>query len=255
LALGSGGARGYAHIGVLKALKEENLKIDLITGSSIGALIGVLYSHYESVGKVEEVLLESYWREVAGMVRPSKSGMISAKKVQEFLREFIGDVKLEDLDLPVGVIATDFHSSESVLIRKGSAIEAVQASIAFPLFIEPLKLNGKTLWDGGLSSQVPTEAARKMGATRVIGVNLNETLEKTPPYEEMNSYGIGRKAITTLQYHMTRMSMEGADIKISPNLDPTKLLGFETLVKKDEGKEIIKKGYEKAKEVIKDIKK
>lgn len=255
LALGSGGARGYAHIGAIRALTEEGWEPDLITGSSIGALIGVLYSFYGDIDQVEKVMLDSYWREIFGMVRPSfKSGVISSEKVQEFLKEFLGKTDLEELSIPTGVIATDFHTSQAVLIRRGSAVEAVHASIAFPLFIEPLKTKEKILWDGGLASQVPTEEARQMGATRIIGVNLNSTPEKTPSFNKMNPYTIGVKAIRSLQYHMTRTSMEGADINISPKLDPTTLLGFGMLVKKNEGKEIIKKGYQEAKKVIKEIK-
>ncbi len=255
LALGSGGARGYAHIGAIRALIEEGWKPDLITGSSIGALIGVLYSFYGDIDEVETVMLDSYWREVFGMVRPSlKSGVVPSEKIQGFLNRFIEDVALEELSIPVGIIATDFHTSQAVLIKKGSATQAVHASIAFPLFIEPLKVKNRILWDGGLASQVPTEAARQMGATRIIGVNLNSTPEKTPSIEELNPYTVGVKAIRSLQYHMTRVSMEGADIDISPELDPTTLLGFGMLVKKDEGKEIIEKGYREAKKIIKEIK-
>lgn len=251
LALGSGGARGYAHIGAIKALEEAGWNPDLITGSSIGALIGVLYCYYGDIEKVEEIMLDSYWQEAIKMLRPSlKSGVMSAEKVQKFLEEFIGQIDLEDLPLPLGVLVTDFQTSERVLIRRGSASKAVQASMAFPFFIEPLKVKNRVFWDGGLSSQVPTGAARQMGAERVIGVNLNSTPEKTLPFEELNSYEVAVKAIKALQYHMTRVSMREADINISPRLDPTVLLGFGTLVKKNEGRKIIERGYREAKKVI-----
>ncbi len=253
LALGSGGARGYAHIGVLKALIEHNWRLDLITGSSIGALVGVLYSYYGSAEKLEEVMLDSYWREALEMTGISRGGVMSAEKVQKFIEKFIGDLRLEDLNLPVGVVTTDFDTSETVLIRKGRASRAVQASIAFPLFMEPLQFNGRVFWDGGLSSQIPAKAARQMGATRVIGVNLNKKLGKESPYDEMTPYSVGRRAIETLQHQMTKISMEEVDVKITPDLDSTVLLGVGTLIKKDEGKEIIKKGYEEAKKVIENI--
>ncbi|MGM0439172.1 MAG: patatin-like phospholipase family protein [Patescibacteria group bacterium] len=254
LALGSGGARGYAHIGAIKALTEEGWNPDIITGSSIGSLIGVLYGYYESVEKVEEVMLDSYWREALEMTGISRGGVMSAEKVQKFFEGLVGDARLEDLSIPVGVVATDFHTAEAVLIKKGKASQAMQASSAFPLFIEPLRTKNRVLWDGGLSSQVPTGAARQMGATRIIGVNLNGKIGKTKEYEEMNPYAIGRKAIESLQHHMTRMSMQEADIKITPKLDSTILLGFGTLVKKDEGKRLINQGYEEAKRIIKEIK-
>ena len=254
LALGSGGARGYAHIGALKALKEEGFEPDLITGSSIGALIGVLYSYYQSAEKVEEIILASYWRDALEMTGISRGGVLSAEKVQTFFSKFVGDTYLEDLSTPVGVVTTDFHTAKPVLIKKGSAVKAMQASAAFPLFIEPLEIDDRVFWDGGLSSQVPTKAARQMGATRVIGVNLNSQFGNSEEYNGFNPYAIGRRAIESLQYHMTEVDMQEVDVNISPDLGSTKFLGIGTLVKKDEGREIIRKGYDEAKKVIKEIK-
>lgn len=254
LALGSGGARGYAHIGTIKALQENNLEPDVITGSSIGALIGVLYSYHGSAEKVEKIMLDSHWRDALQMTGISKGGVLSAEKVQKFFNNFVEAVNLEDLSVPVGVVATDFHSAESVLITEGDAASAMQASAAFPFFIEPLKTDERVLWDGGLSTQVPVKAARDMGATRVIGVNLNKSFGNSVSYEDSNPYVIGRRAIECLQYHMTKTDMQEADISISPDLSSTKFLGFGTLVRKDEGREIIEKGYNEAKRIINKIK-
>ena len=253
LALGSGGARGYAHIGAIKALQEHNLEPDIITGSSIGSLIGVLYSYYRSAEKIEEILLASHWRDALGMAGISRGGVFSAEKVEKFFGNFINDARLEELPIPVGVVATDFHTANTVLIKKGDAAQAMQASAAFPLFIEPLKVGDKVLWDGGLSSQVPAEAARRMGATKVIGVNLNKSFGNSKDYDSLNPYAIGRRAIETLQYHMTEMSMINVDIEISPDLGSTHFLGVGTLIKKDEGKEVIKAGYKETKKAIKEI--
>ncbi len=252
--MGSGGARGYAHIGVIKALIEEDIKPAIITGSSIGSLVGVLYSYYNSIEKVEEVMLDSHLRSALEMTGISRGGVMSAEKVQNFFKEFVGDTKLEELNVPVGVVATDFHTAESVLIKKGSAAEAMQASAAFPLFIEPLQVNGRVLWDGGLSSQIPAMAARQMGATRIIGVNLNQSLQRSASYDQLNPYSIGRRAIEALQLHMTRMELQEVDIEVSPQLDSTVFLGFGTFVKKDEGKKVIDRGYREAKKVVKEIK-
>ncbi len=255
LALGSGGARGYAHIGVIKALEEEEWRPEVITGSSIGALVAVFYSYYQDVEKVEEIMLDGYWREMFDMFKPSlRSGVIPGKKVESFLEEFIGEIDLSDLSIPVGVVATDFDTSQPVLIRKGKASQAIHGSIAFPFFIEPLEAGSRVLWDGGLSIQVPTGSARKMGANRVIAVDLNQSPEGSVSYKKMNPYEIGVKAIRSLQLQMVKMSMTQADIEISPALDPTVLLGMGTLLKKGEGKKIIDKGYKETKKVIKCIK-
>ncbi len=254
LALGSGGARGYAHIGVLKALEEEGWSPDIITGSSIGALIAVLYSYYGSVEELEEVMLASHWKGMVEMAGISRGGIMSAEKVQKFFESFIGKIRLEELSIPVGVVATDFHSSQGVVIKKGRAARAMQASVAFPLFIEPLKANNRLLWDGGLSSQVPAKEVRDMGADRVIGVNLNGRVKENEEYEKMGPYAIGRKAIEALQHHMTKVSMEDVDIDISPHLDSTILLGVGTLMKKGQGRDMINSGYLEAKKIIKEIK-
>lgn len=251
LALGSGGARGYAHIGVLKALQEKKWEPEIITGSSIGALIAVLYGYHKDVAKVEKIMLDSYSREMLTVMKISKSGLMSSEKLRNFLEKFIGDINLEDLKIPVGVVVTDFYSNEPVLIRKGKASKAVQGSIAFPLFIGPLQSKGRVFWDGGLSNPVPAGAARQMGATTVIGVNLNKVPEKTSPIEKLNSYSIGIKAIMALQYNMTKISLPDIDIEISPALDLTKVLSFRTLIQKGKGKKIIEKGYKEAKKVLK----
>lgn len=255
LALGSGGARGYAHIGVIKALLEEGWEPEIITGSSIGALVGVFYSYYQNIDEVERIMLDSHWRDLFNMFKPSlTSGVLSGEKVQDFLEEFIGEIDLTDLEIPVGVVATDFDTSKPVLIKKGRASKALHASMAFPLFIEPLHVNGKTLWDGGLSRQVPTFSARQMGASRVVGVGLNSTPESSKSYEKLNPYEKATKAIRSLQFQMTRMAMNEADVKISPDLDATVLLGVGTLMKKGEGKKIIERGYNETKKIIKCIK-
>jgi NTE family protein len=256
LALGSGGARGYAHIGVIKALEEENWKPEVITGSSIGALVAVFYSYYQDIEKVEDLMHDGYWREMFDMFKPSlRSGVIPGKKVESFLEEFIGEIDLSDLSIPVGVVATDFKTSQPVLIRKGRASQAVHGSLAFPFFIEPLETADRILWDGGLSIQIPTGSARQMGANRVIAVDLNQSPEDSnDSYKEMNPYEIGIKAIRSLQLQMVKMSMTQADIEISPELDPTVLLGMGTLLKKGEGKKIIDKGYKETKKVIQCIK-
>lgn len=255
LVLGSGGARGYAHVGVLKAIEEKGLEIDVITGSSIGALVGVLYSHYQSTDKLEEILLDSYWREMAGLVRPSKGGVISSEKAQEFLKEFVGDTDLEDLPHDVGVVATDFKSSESVHIRKGKAFKALQASVAFPFFMEPFQEEGRVLWDGGLSNQVPIDLAREMGADRIIGVSLLNRADNGRSYENMNPYSLGVKAINTVQHNTTKMALREADFVIEPPVEATVFLGVGTLVKRDRGKKMIENGYQRAKEVLSNIEK
>ena len=129
LALGSGSARGLAHIGVLKALKEKNISIDVIAGSSMGAFVGACYARNEDITNLEEVVLNLDWKQFAQLADPNLAllfkGIFSGKKVKELLRTIIGDVKFKDLKIPLAVVTTDVNTGEEIVIKEGSVIEAI----------------------------------------------------------------------------------------------------------------------------------
>ncbi len=141
LALGSGSARGLAHIGVLRALKEKNISIDMIAGSSMGALVGACYARNEEIRDIEETVLNLDWRQLAQLADPNLAllfkGVIHGKKVKELLKTVIGDVKFKDLKISLAVVATDVNTGEEVVIKEGSVIEAVRASISIPAIFMP----------------------------------------------------------------------------------------------------------------------
>ncbi len=174
LALGSGSARGWAHIGVLQVLRDEGVQLDLVCGSSIGALVGAAYA----AGELERF---AAWvqslglREVFGFMDFNLAGgMLKGEKLIAFWRRNFADFDIESSPLPFGAVATDLHSGAEVWLREGSIAEAVRASIALPgLFTPVVYGDGRLLVDGGLVNPVPTSLARAMGADIVIGVDLN----------------------------------------------------------------------------------
>jgi NTE family protein len=177
LALGSGSARGLAHLGVIRAIEDAGIEVDFIAGSSMGALIGAIYAS----GKLDELeasFRDFDWKKSASffdVVLP-KSGLLDGAKVSELVRAHIHDETIEMLLKPFAAVATDIVSGEEVVIRSGDVIEAVRASISVPGIFTPVRSNGHILVDGGLTNPVPVSAVRSMGADIVIAVDLNHQI-------------------------------------------------------------------------------
>ncbi|HAQ08518.1 MAG TPA: esterase, partial [Bacillus bacterium] len=142
LALGSGGARGFAHLGVIKVLKDEGIPIDLISGSSMGALVASFYGaglDVDRLYKLSRVFKRKYYLDFT----VPKMGFIAGKRVKEMIRIFTHGKMIEELDIPIGIVATDLVSGEKVVFRNGPIAEAVRASIAIPGVFVPEKVNGR----------------------------------------------------------------------------------------------------------------
>ena len=180
LALGSGSAKGLAHIGVLKVIDEQKIPIDFIAGTSIGALIGVVYASGVSTGEMEEIALNIDKKQITSFFTPTipYSGLVEGKRITEFIKSIIGNPNIEDLKIPFAAVATNVLNGRKVMITKGSAVEAVRASISIPGIFTPCKHNGDFLVDGGLVDPVPVNCVRDMGADYIIGVNVIPLPEK-----------------------------------------------------------------------------
>ena len=172
LALGSGAARGLAHIGVLKVLEAERLPIDAIAGTSIGAFIGALYAAAVPVAQIEEVARNVDWRRLARLVDPvlPTSGILDGRKMALFIAELLPVRTFEELRIPLAVVTTDVETGEELVIRKGDLQTALRAAVAFPGIFTPVSFAGRFLVDGGLCNPVPIDAVRALGADKVIGV-------------------------------------------------------------------------------------
>lgn len=174
LALGSGVARGWAHIGVIRRLEKEGIKPDFVCGTSIGALVGGMYL----AGKIGA--LEDWARDLGKSslfrfldIRLSGGGLISGRKLFSLLEKNIGDTRIEDLPAPFSAITTELGTGHEIWIRDGNLAKAITASYALPGLFSPQQINDRWLIDGALTNPVPVSVCRAMGARLVIAVNLN----------------------------------------------------------------------------------
>lgn len=173
-ALGGGGARGLSHIGVLKVLEEHGIYPEVIAGTSIGALVGVLYAGGLSAAEIEKEALRVSWRRMALLVDPTLPlyGLVQGKRVTSLLKSILGDLNFPDLKLQFASVATDIESGEQVVLASGSVLDAVRASFSVPGIFTPVRVGGRYLVDGGLVNEVPVSVCHQMGAEYVIGVNV-----------------------------------------------------------------------------------
>ncbi|HEY0735842.1 MAG TPA: patatin-like phospholipase family protein [Herpetosiphonaceae bacterium] len=171
LALGGGGGKGSAHIGVLTALEALHVPIDVITGTSIGGLVGALYAVGYRPYQIEQWFQRATMRRILDR-DPTNGGFIGTRKIEQLLREAFGARTFEDTSLPLALVAVDIVRGSEVIIRDGPLVEAVLASTAIPGLFPPVTLSERLLVDGGVLNNVPVDVAQMLGAGRVIGVDL-----------------------------------------------------------------------------------
>jgi NTE family protein len=220
LALGSGGGRGIAHVGVLKALVRHNIPIDRIAGTSIGAWAGAFYAIHGDIAALEEKTLGYKRDKLIAMFEPSRQAMIKGKKVERLLRDWLGDLRFEDLKIPTAAVATDLITGREVDFMSGPIVPAVRASMSVPLLFEPVRYEGKLLSDGGLVNPVPDNVVRAMGADVVIAVNLDKYLtvkDFDPSNLTLSSTAL--RSLNIIRHYLADYSLHRPDINISPDID------------------------------------
>ena len=174
IALGSGSARGWAHIGILKELAVLGIKPDIVAGSSIGALVGAAYAS-NKLDEMEKVVTNLTWKEIVAYLDMSiiGGGLIQGDKLVNFFRQHIDEMNIESLPRKFGAVATELNSGREVWLQDGDLLDAVRASSALPGLFTPVKKNNQWLIDGGIVDPVPVSLCRAMGADIVIAVSLN----------------------------------------------------------------------------------
>lgn len=216
LALSGGAARGFAHIGVVKVLQEHGIPIDHVAGTSAGSIVGALLcSGYEWKAMVE-VAHSLEWPE---LVSPTLSGMglVQAEKLEEFIGDLLGEGSFENLQTPFRAVAVDIARGEEVVISSGSVARAVRASTAVPGIFEPLIEDDRALVDGGVINNFPVDVVREMGASRVIGVDLNAQRPNTAL--PVSLLDVSYRSFAVLLDRTSAAGRESADILIQPNLE------------------------------------
>ena len=175
LALGSGAARGWAHIGVIRALSEAGIRPDCVAGTSIGALVGAAYASGR-IPSLERVARELDWRKVVSLfdVVFPRSGLIDGRRIADSIRDHVEPGNIEDLPLPFCAVSTDLATGNEVVIKEGDVVRAVRASISVSGMFTPVRRGEMILVDGGLRNPVPVGVARRMGADYVIAVDVTQ---------------------------------------------------------------------------------
>ncbi len=172
LALSGGAARGFAHLGILKVLREHGIAVDYIAGTSAGSIVGAAYASGLSIEEIVELGRKMSWYRMTGFSFSTK-GILSNASMGEFLRKSFPHDKFENSPIPFAAVACDLETGEEVVLHgKGDLIEAVRASCAIPGVFAPVKIDGKMLIDGGVIANVPTKAVKRLGAEIVIAVDV-----------------------------------------------------------------------------------
>lgn len=215
LALGGGAARGFAHIGVIQVLEENGIKVDLVAGTSAGSLVASLYASGKG-GKEMQALAETMDEGAITDWSFPLRGLIRGEALARFIRDKTGGKGIEQMALPLGIVATDLSDGSSILFRAGDTGTAVRASSAVPAVFQPVKIGQREYVDGGLVSPVPVRFAREMGAQLVVAVDISSPPEKDPPGDAfrmlMQTFSIMGRSINTFE-------LRDADVVVRPRLD------------------------------------
>jgi NTE family protein len=215
LALGGGFARGFAHLGVLQVLEENQIPVTHIAGTSVGSILGAAYASGAPLARIIATCRTLRFRDIARW-RVSRLGLASNHRLGDLIEKVFESRQFEDLKIPTAVVATDLATGEPVAFTHGNLIDAIRASCAFPGLFEPVEIGTRCLADGGLVAPVPTHAARALGATRVMGVSVGveDGYRGTPT----NIFQVVSRAVSAAQKHQMEIWERQADLVLRPDV-------------------------------------
>jgi NTE family protein len=226
LALGGGAARGFAHIGVIKALEAQGIYPDIVVGTSAGSLVGAMYAAGNNGFALQKMALDMDEAAISDWSVPffaKASGVLKGEALQNYVNHAVNNQPLEKLKLPFGAVATDLHTGEPILFRRGNTGMAVRASSAVPSIFQPVTIGDHTYVDGGLTAPVPVSFARQMGADFVIAVNISAE-------PDAQAYGTSLEVLlqtfAIMGHSINRYELKNADIVIEPSLGAMKGADF-----------------------------
>lgn len=215
LALGGGFSRGFAHLGVLRVLEENDIPISCIAGTSVGSILGAAYASGARLERIIATCRKIRFRDIARW-RVSRLGIASNHRLGRLIEDVFDSRTFEDLKIPVAIVATDLSSGEAVVFTQGNLREAIRASCAFPGLFEPVEIGTRCLADGGLVAQVPTRAARQLGAAHVLGVSVGvEDGQRGAP---TNIFQVVSRAVSAAQKHQLEVWERHADLVLRPDV-------------------------------------
>ncbi|ENW89955.1 patatin-like phospholipase family protein [Acinetobacter dispersus] len=214
LVLGSGGARGYAHIGVIEVLEQQGIRPDFIVGTSAGSIVGSIYASGKSPAELRDIALKLKANDVRE-VNVSLKGFFDGKKVEDYINEQVHNMPLEKMKIPMYVVATELKDGTRTVFNYGNTGQAVRASASIPSMFVPTKIHDVEYVDGGLVSPVPVQVARELGADVVIAVDI---LAQPIHTETSNVWGLFNQNINIMQGRLAEEELKDADIVIQPDL-------------------------------------
>ena len=215
VALGGGFARGISHIGVLKVLEEENISVDLVAGTSVGAIIGAAYCGGMSTAELAEMAGRLRFRDFARLTL-SRYGFYNNDRMVRFFARLLKKHTFEDLAIPLAITATEFRTGEPVVFTKGELVDPIRASCAYPGIFLPVEIGGRSYIDGMLAYGVPTTPLRQMGADRVIGIYLSAHCSNAGPPRHI--FEVIGQCFSIAQSKLCESWMKDADMVIEPNV-------------------------------------
>ena len=214
LVLGSGGARGYAHIGVIEVLEQQGIHPDFIVGTSAGSIVGSIYASGKTAAELHDIALNLKPNDVRD-VNVSLKGFFNGQKVENYINRQVNNTPLQNLKIPMYVVATELKNGEKTVFNYGNTGQAVRASTAIPSMFVPTKIGDTEYVDGGLVSPVPVQVARDLGADIVIAVDI---LAQPIHTETSNVWGLFNQNINIMQGRLAEEELKNADIVIQPDL-------------------------------------
>lgn len=253
LALGGGGPKGLAHIGVIKVLEKNNIPIDFIAGTSAGAMVGGMYAYSKNIKSLEEQFINKNWFQMLSyFADPSlKGGVIQGNRMEEFLQEYLQSATFDKLMIPFHATAVDLQSGKMKVLHEGLVSTSIRASCAIPMLFKPVEVDHRLYVDGGLISSVPVQTVKKMGADIVIAVQLNKYYEPEENLETLNLLEIGELALNIVERRIAEDEIAAADFIIHPKVARVR---WNNLIQRDKRENGILLGEQAANESIVQIK-
>jgi NTE family protein len=216
LALGGGAARGFAHVGVIAALEEAGIKVDLVVGTSAGSLVGAIYASGKTAAQLQDVALKMEEAEITDWMLPFFSrGILRGEALSNYINRQVNNKLIESLPIPLGIVATDLRSGQGVLFTQGDTGRAVRASSSVPSVFNPVKIGDREFVDGGLVAPVPVRYAKQMGAELIIAVDISAAPEGNG---SDGTVAVLLQTFAIMGKSINEYALQGADIVVRPEL-------------------------------------
>lgn len=218
LALGGGAARGFAHIGVIKALEAQGIHADVVVGTSAGSVVGALYAAGNSGFQLQRIAFDMDEAAISDWAMPlfgKSTGVLKGEALQSYVNKAVNNLPMEKLKIPFGAVATDLKNGQPILFQRGNTGMAVRASSAVPGVFQPVTINGRSYVDGGLVAPVPVRYAREMGADFVIAVNISTQADVQAT---VSSVDVIMQTFSIMGQRINQYELKDADIVIAPSL-------------------------------------